>query len=491
VELREIVRTVRRFWPVALGALLACLAVGGAVAGLSQKQYEATATLAIRPQSAGSVELVEFLIPSLEARAESRSLRHVLQAAAGGRADTFHVNAVTNPGTGVMRIVVRGSDREAVAPLANSVARQLQHPLVRSRVLSLQVLDAAVRPAAPMAPATVPLLLSALVLGVILAVFSALAALSISRRRLGAAGLRDRLGVPVLGTIPRRVRGQAGRWPSAPQLLQGSDDEAIEAFQAVRANTEMALLSKGVRSVAVTGVGEPEVAAGIAATLGWSLAAVGHRVLLVEGDLRRPALGQALGGVLKPADDVADDYELFRLQDAPGLALRLLPANSMRQLGQAATRWPTSGSAGQHPVETLRLGLPKLLRAHDQAGGLTIVNTPSLHVVDSKLVASMTGSAVVVADVTRRAALTALEQGLAEFRDAGVDVLGIVLVRRSRRRARASTPTRGATTGDRGRSTELDDPFAGFGVDQPQPAHGLTGRSGRHRATIGRPDADR
>jgi len=435
VEPREILGAVRRFWAVALIVLSACLAAAEAVVALSPKHYEATATVAVKPRSPSGVELVEFMIPALEARVESRSLHQALAAAvARGGGGDFGVNAVINPGSGVMRIVVRGTDQEAVAPIANNVALRLRQPSQDAGVLVVLPLDAAVRPAAPVAPAAVPLLLSGLVLGLIAAVFGALALQSVSRRNELGAQLRDRLGVPLLGTVPqwRRPR-RFSAWSPARQLLYGTHREAVEACQEVRANLQIALLRKGVGAIAVTGVGARDVAAVITAMLGWSLAAVGRNVLLLDGDLRRPALTRALGGELTADGQLADGHALLRLADPPGLPLRLLAADSVRELGRAATQGPVPDPDRQHPAEALTRGLPQLLQTLHEPDRLTIVNTPPVDVVDSKLVASMTGSMVVVADIGSRATLPALQRLVAECRDAGADVLGIVLVAPARR----------------------------------------------------------
>lgn len=423
---------MRRFWAVALVAVGACLAAAATLALFSPKHYEATATVAVKPRSASGVELVEFMIPALEARVESRGLHQAL-AATVGRGSDFGVDAVVNPGSGVVRIVVRGTDQEAVAPIANDVAVRLQQPSPDAGVLVVTPLDAAARPAVPVAPATAPLLLSGLVLGLITAVFAALAAQSVSRRNQLGAQLRDRLGVPLLGTVPqwRRPR-RFSAWSPARQLLYGPHREAVEACQEVRANLQIALLSKHVGAIAVTGVGARDVAAVIAAMLGWSLAAVGRKVLLLDGDLRRPALTRALGE-LTTDGQLAGGHALLRLADPPGLPLRVLAADSVQELGRTAAQGAVPDPGRQHPAEALTRGLPQLLQALHEPDRLTIVSTPPVDVVDSKLVASMTGAMVVVADLGSRPALPALQRLVAECRDAGADVLGVVLVAPARR----------------------------------------------------------
>lgn len=475
MELREILGTVRRFWPLALSVIIACLAVAGTVAVLSPKRYEATTTVGIKPQPTVSVELVQFLIPSLEARVESRSLHQIVEAASTHGQGEFRISAITNPGTGVMRIVVRGTSRDAVAPLANMVARRLQHSAQESNVLSISILDEAVRPSAPMAPATLPLLLSGVILGLIAAVFAALMASSIRWRGQVRSEVRDRLGVPVLGTVPRWARrGRYASWPPARQLLHGDHQETIEACQELRANLEILLLNRGIHSMAVTGVGARDTATTITAALGWSLAAVGQSVLLVDGDLRHPLLDQALGDLSVPVGQDAEREALFRLRDAPELPLRLLPAEAMRQLANTVSMEMTLGPDSKHPVEALTLGLPRLLKVLDEPNRLIIVNTPPLDVVDSKLIAATTGSAVIAADVVRRATLTSLEQALGDFRDAGVQVLGVVLIRPVRRwRLRRARPPAGGSLGKGGTT---DDPKIG--------SNGSGGRSGRRHQTI-------
>ncbi|MBB4690578.1 polysaccharide biosynthesis tyrosine autokinase [Paractinoplanes abujensis] len=125
------------------------------------------------------------------------------------------------------------------------------------------------------------------VLGLLLGLLSALA---LARRRDRIRG-RDHFervtGVPVLATIPR---GRRPRGPGAPLpvLLRAPDSADAESYRYLRARLAPRL--SGPSTVLVAGGREGEGRSTTAANLAVALAQAGRRVVLIDTDVRHPAL---------------------------------------------------------------------------------------------------------------------------------------------------------------------------------------------------------
>ena len=108
--------------------------------------------------------------------------------------------------------------------------------------------------------------------------------------------LRELFRLPVLAQIPRnRVRFRKRRGvPLTPETLSPA---TLEAYRTLRATitAKHGVGSHGPRIVVVIGSTAGDGKSTTALNLAASLATMGNRVILVEGDLRRPSLARALG----------------------------------------------------------------------------------------------------------------------------------------------------------------------------------------------------
>jgi capsular exopolysaccharide synthesis family protein len=417
------VRDVRANALVAVAVLVLCVAAGVAVAFLPAKQYRASATLLIEASGsnpASAVAAFQFA-PQLAIESTNTSVvtdaRNSLPFAE--RSAVVTITATGDPGTGSLVITATGTNPGVVADLANAVAGQVTSIQPKDAGYQLKPLSPALPPTAPTNPRKATLF-GATGLGVIVAVFAALAAAGVRRRFSRAAEVRDRIGVTVLGEIPRFGRGL-----TRPQELfvLDANPSAAEAFQELRSRLLLSISDAAVTSIAVTSCDAGEGKTSVAANLAWVLAAEGRQVTAVDCDLREPTLHFQLGVPFGPgvaAGHVSDTLgDLMRTANPD---LYAVPA----------------GIPDRHPADVISARLPLLLDALRERRHFVVVDCPPMFgAAETSLIASVAGVVLVVVDA-RRFNPERLELCVSRLEASGAHVAGVVLnrVRRDTRSKR-------------------------------------------------------
>jgi capsular exopolysaccharide synthesis family protein len=155
---------------------------------------------------------------------------------------------------------------------------------------TLRLSSAATLPTSPSSPQKKLALIAGLIAGLIVGLGAAFASQALDPRLRREEQLRELFRLPLLTHIPR-VHSKRGEGPLAPSRLTPA---ATEAYRTLRA-TVAATVGEHHRSVLITGSSEGEGKSTTAINYAAALAMAGRRVLLIEGDLRRPRLAQALG----------------------------------------------------------------------------------------------------------------------------------------------------------------------------------------------------
>lgn len=155
---------------------------------------------------------------------------------------------------------------------------------------TLRVATAATAPTSPFSPQKKLALVAALLSGLLIGVGAAFASQALDPRLRREQQLREMFQLPFLAWIPR-VDTKRGDGPLAPERLTPG---AVEAYRTLRA-TLAATVGEGHRSILITSSSGSEGKSTTAINLAEALAMAGHRVLLIEGDLRRPTIARALG----------------------------------------------------------------------------------------------------------------------------------------------------------------------------------------------------
>ncbi len=156
---------------------------------------------------------------------------------------------------------------------------------------SAQVATTALPPGAPISPSVTRSAILGLVLGLLLGVLAAFLADAFDRRLRNHGDIESAFPVPVLGYVRQDMLGGFAYTNGGANAERQFD---IEAFRIMRRNLEFLIDGRGARTIVVTSGLPEEGKTTVAGSLAFALAAAGKRTLLVDCDLRRPALTQRL-----------------------------------------------------------------------------------------------------------------------------------------------------------------------------------------------------
>ncbi len=103
------------------------------------------------------------------------------------------------------------------------------------------------------------------------------------------------LGLPVLGAVPHTDDEEVAIARPETAVRDAPHSLMAEAFRAIRTNLQFAAPAARLRTLLVTSPRPEDGKTTVACNLAIGLAQSGRRVLLVDANLRRPAIGRALG----------------------------------------------------------------------------------------------------------------------------------------------------------------------------------------------------
>ena len=311
--------------------------------------------------------------------------------------------------------------RAQSADLVATLSQQLERARVaeQAELGTTQLVREVQRPIKPVAPNT-PLNVA---LGTLLGLLVGLAA-AVARYRTDARAFTpddlEEQGFTVLGTIPdlrAHLKGErvtvdgTSVHPGLVTLTRPFSAEA-EAFRHLGANLRT---SPGPADVLL--VGGPEVETGkslVATNLAVAAAQSGKRVLLIDGDLRRPTVGALLGLGGQPAlGEGADDMNVVYWNTLVPSLFALTPRDTADTPDQL---W-TPDQIGRL-LENLRPNFDLIL----------LDTPPALATADLTLVAPYADGALLVAEA-RKTDLDAMTRVAGELAGAGLTRIGAVLNR--------------------------------------------------------------
>lgn len=298
-----------------------------------------------------------------------------------------------------------------------------------------QVVEPAAVPSSPTSPKPKRDALIGLMIGAVVALLIAFLRDSLDRRLRTARDIEACLQLPIVGHVRQAIMGRV------PYLAKDAGDHApdIEAARILRRNLEFLSIDHPPRSVLITSGIPGEGKTTVAASLAFALAAASKRVLLVEGDLRRPVLASRLA--LEPTPGLS---EYLAGEASPEQILRSVPigedmTTSLNTNGNGGTASDRAGllacipagsptSTAAELVGSARFAefLCQVRNAYDI---VIIDSTPLLPVADAREILPHVDAVVVCAreNETKREEALAAKAALARFpaRPTGVVITGV------------------------------------------------------------------
>lgn len=395
----EYFAVVRRFWYILAAGALVGVALAATVSLIQKPTYQASSKAFVSTSYAASVSdlsqgtlLAQQIVSSY---ADVATTSYVLQPVINRlRLQTTpsllskHISVTAPTDTSVIQVTAEATSAQLSAQLANAVAGELESAVsrlspnsVRSAEVKVVQIDRAIPPLSPSAPNTKQYLVIGAILGFFVSVLGILILVAIDTRVRSNAALEELTGAPVLGSIDRDQE-----LTSLDSVLSdNSQSRAAEQIRGLRTGLQFIEPDRRALSLlvtsSVTGEGKTTVAANLAA----AMALAGQSTIVIDADLRRPALARKFGlvttvGLTDVLIGTADLEDAIQTWGTHGLAV--LPA----------------GTIPPNPQELLQS--KRMRDVFDQLSeryvNVIIDSPPLLAVADAAVVGQLVGGAILV-----------------------------------------------------------------------------------------------
>jgi polysaccharide biosynthesis transport protein len=431
VDLKDLWHVFQRRWRTITLIVLGCLAAAAALTAATTPIYQASTQVFVSlrgtaraPGSAYqdnlfSQQRVKSYVKIANSPAVSQPVVDRLRLSLSASQLSARITASAPADTVLIDLSVRDPDPAQARDLANAVAAQfstvvatLEAPGDGTRSpVAVTVVRPAARPGRPVEPRPALNLGLGLVLGL--------------GAGIGLAVLREALDTSVRTTADLQALtggfplGQIGFDPTAGHspLVSQVDTRSIrlEAFRTLRTNLRYADVDRPARVVVLTSSVAGEGKSTTACNLAVTLACAGARVVLVEGDLRRPQLAEYMG-----------------LEGAAGLTDILIGRSQLTDVLQPWGTLPlavlTSGPLPPNPAEMLGSSqMADLIASLRARAEMVIIDAPPLlPVTDAAVLARECDGALLIVR-QGRTTREQVQRSMESMRGVGARLLGTVL----------------------------------------------------------------
>jgi len=310
VEFRELLRMVQRRWLTVVVFFLLALIGTGVVTYAMTPKYESTARIYVTAEVSGDISAASaanyLAIQRVQSYAELAHSREVLQRVISrlkldmspAALDSKISSRVTD-----LTVIIQITARDPSAAKAQEIAKaesevlaeyltEIETPFGKtSSPIKATIVDPASYNGEQVSPQPVLNLLIAAVIGLVLGIGMALVRDLLDQTVSSTEDVEKTLDTPVLATIQYE-----SDVPKHPLLTEAaSHSSRVEAFRLLRTNLQFLDIDTRPRSLVITSAIPSEGKTSTATNLAIALAQTGLRVLLVDGDLRRPKVASLLG----------------------------------------------------------------------------------------------------------------------------------------------------------------------------------------------------
>lgn len=280
----------------------------------------------------------------------------------------------------------------------------------QSRADTMTIFAPATPPSSPSSPRLKVNIALGLFVGLLGGIALAFLFENLSTRVQSSAEIQETAGTPVLSMIP------TAKFARHSPLLNGGSP-AEEAFRRLRTTLFALGREVSLRSVLVTSAEQNEGKSTIVSNLGVSIAMSGHRVLIIDGDLRLPS-----------------QHRIFDLRNRMGLS-EILRGELQIDEALQTTEYPglfvlTAGDKQESdPTELLRAGMPALIERLTKTFEFVLIDSPALLPVADGLALAPEVDGVLLVASQAQTHRGALEQAVSELARFHVRPLGVVVNR--------------------------------------------------------------
>ncbi|GBD11055.1 Tyrosine-protein kinase YwqD [bacterium HR23] len=354
------------------------------------------------------------------------------------------VRVSVRPGSQILRLSVRDPSPQESARIANILAEvfitktqedrlaqiaRLQAAaqsqgvadpasLAQAQLLAmgtLLVVEPALPPRTPVAPAKGRLTALAVLLGALVGLVGGLALEALNNKVRSPEEVEALTGLPVLGTIFLWKARESGARP-----IWGRDrpkSTMAEAYRQVQANAQFVLAGHPhAKALLITSPTSDEGKSTTAVNLAVAFAQAGMRVLLVDADLRH-----------------TDLHRWFGLPNQQGLSnlladASLSPASLVQETGIERLRLLSAGPTPPNPAELLSLPrAQQVFQALEGLADVVLIDAPPVIPVSDALRLARLADGVLLVARAQATVREALLQAYRAVRQTGTPVLGVVL----------------------------------------------------------------
>lgn len=401
-----------------------------------------------------TVSVAESDSPTAQSEASTVSIRAVSpDAQTAARAANAYAQAFTE----YRREREQARVRAAVQVVENSMDRfssaqsreTVEYLTLQQRLQDLQILEATVTgnftilapataPDAPFTPRPVRNGLMGLAAGLVLGIMLALTIAQFDTRVRTQDEAVALLGMPLWGQIRKMPKAATDKEPLV--VLEDSRGPAAEAYRKLRGSLEFANVDQPVKSLFLTSALQHEGKSVTASNLALALAEAGNRVVLVDGDLRRPQVHRHFGlpnsaGVSTVLTGREELSAALWPRRAGGRLVATASANAALKEDRSLSIL-TSGPIPPNPAELIASrSFAAVIDELEAEFDMVIVDAPALLAVgDTAAIARCVDGMVFLVDLTR-AKRPLLEEAANQIALMPCRKLGLVVIAKALRRS--------------------------------------------------------
>jgi capsular exopolysaccharide synthesis family protein len=429
LELRDYIRILRTGWIFIIVMALVGVAGAAGYSMLTKPQFKAASQVFVSTQAGGSVQdLVQgntFTQQRVKTYANLVTTPIVLLPVISNlnlsmTSDELakNISATAPLDTTLIDISATSPDPVKAADIANGISESLTNVVKniestgsQSAQVKLTRVRQADVPSAPVTP-NIPLnLVVGLFLGLVLGVGVALLRNALDNRVRSEQDVVNISTAPILGGIVYDAKA-----PKRPLIVHDDPrSPRAEAFRTLRTNLQFVDAAGGARSFVITSSIESEGKSSTASNLAIALDNAGHKVIVVDADLRRPKIAQYMG-----------------IEGAVGLTDVLIGRaeveDAIQTWGRGGLHVLPAGSVPPNPSELLGSSSMQSLiqRLEDEFDYVLFDAPPLLPVTDAAVLSKSVGGAI-VAVAAGRAHRNQLNGAVTALENIGARLVGFVL----------------------------------------------------------------